>query len=322
MGAATLNRHRRVDVMANVSRAEEERPSVSVIVPTYRRTRRLKQLLERLSIVEGARGLEVLIVDQTHDAVHDDLRAFSVFFSSLRFLRLEVANVARARNRGALEARADTLLFMDDDMELQGAFFPTLLGSTVSNSRKAVGAVWTDADNSPGIAAAPIGSPTNVQANFLPSGVLVMGRAEFLSVGGFDERLYRYFEDAELSHRLKQSGISLVKDRTLRAIHHDERSDGTWHSPSLREAASTLARQKAYFDRKTGRTWSATCWNLARTIASEARRPAYIGKGNAFSRALALTLALPSALLYARKTPLLCTSAPQRENATRRAVAY
>ena len=340
--------------------------AISVVVPTYRRANRLALFLERLARVERAALLDVLIVDQTPGAEHGDLNGFSRFFAALRFLKLDVANVALARNAGALEARADMLLFVDDDMELEACFASNLLALAASASRAAFGGTWENVGESRGDGDAlapkqsangplpPCGggrgrgvaqasqnagrcedsdrsaqppsltlphkgggdsSTHSVVANFLPSGVLAIRRDDFLAVGGFDERLHRYFEDAELSHRLKKSGILLVKDVRLRAIHHDEKTDGTWYSPSLREAASTLARQQAYFTRKTGRSWPRTVWTLARTVVNEARNPAYVRKGNVVTRAIMLTLMAPSALCYAARQPALRSSAPRLQRA-------
>jgi len=316
---------------ALAARAGAAQAVMSVVVPTFRRGNRLALFLERLSRIERAAQLDVLIVDQTPGADHDDLSGFRRFFASLCFLKLDAANVALARNAGAIEARAGMLLFVDDDMELEVRFASTLLALAHSAPRTAFGGMWenlgeprrdADALTPKQSANSPLphkggGDPSalSVIADFLPSGVLAVRRDDFFAVGGFDERLNRYFEDAELSHRLKQAGFQLVKDERLRAIHHEEKTNGTWYSPSLREAASTLARQQAYFMRKTGRSWPRTVWTLARTVVSEARNPAYLRKGNAVSRAIMLALAAPAALFFAAKRPALRSSAPLPERA-------
>ena len=321
MGPAALTMNWRAEPTPAALRQGGARPAISVVVPTYRCANRLAAFLDRLSTVERASLLEVLIVDQTPGADHEGLRRFSSSFAALRFLKMDTANVAMARNTGAIEARADILLFVDDDMELEAAFAVNLIDRIASVSRTALGARWTNAGEprrslNTGAGAAPL-----EPADFLPSGALAIARDDFFAVGGFDQRLHRYFEDAEFSHRLKRGGIRLVRDARLRAIHHDEKTDGTWHSPSLREAASTLARQQAYFNRKIGRSWPQTVWTLARTVASEARHPAYLRKGNIASRAILLTLSLPSALVYAAKNPALCTSVAGQGRAARQVVA-
>jgi glycosyltransferase involved in cell wall biosynthesis len=84
-------------------------PTVSVVVPTFRRTERLSQLLARLASIERSGELEVIIVDQTPNANLQDLNRYSERFFSLLLIHQNEANVSRARNAGALAAGADVL---------------------------------------------------------------------------------------------------------------------------------------------------------------------------------------------------------------------
>ena len=68
---------------ALAARAGAAQALLSVVVPTFRRGNRLALFLDRLSGVEQAGLLDVLIVDQTPGAVHDDLNGLSRFFASL-----------------------------------------------------------------------------------------------------------------------------------------------------------------------------------------------------------------------------------------------
>lgn len=47
------------------------------------------------------------------------------------------------------------------------------------------------------------------KASWLSGAVLLCARAEFLELGGFDERLFLYYEDQELSRRYRMSGLPL-----------------------------------------------------------------------------------------------------------------
>jgi GT2 family glycosyltransferase len=285
---------------------QREPALVSVVVPTFRRVERLQSLLMRLEVVDFALQLDVVIVDQTPQTDLAALARFSRAFAGLRFIHLDAANVAKARNTGARHAKAPVLLFIDDDMELEVSFIPCLLGLMRATPQVAFGAMLTVGSVAPQGRDTVLEAPPAEPRDFLPTGVMAVRREHFFKIGGFDERLFRYFEDAEFSHRLKQAGVALIRHRDLRAIHHDRRENGTWYASSLGEAASALMRHTAYLGRKTGRSWANICCNLALLVATEARRPAYLKRGTVLTRAIMMGLHAPAALLYAGRPPVLC----------------
>ncbi|MGJ4860504.1 glycosyltransferase family 2 protein [Labrys sp. La1] len=279
--------------------------AVSVIVPTFRRLERLPDLLTRLATIDHAADLDIVIVDQTPGADLSALERFSEHFASLRCMSLAEANVALARNTGAEAASCDILLFMDDDMALDRFFIPHLLSLMGRMPRTVLGAVWPHQvaiDRADGL---PSTGQDDEALTFLPTGALAISRWDFLTAGGFDARLERYFEDAEFSHRLKQLGLRLIRHPDLKAEHHDHQENGTWYSRSMMEAAPRLMQQTAYFRRKTGRSWAKVLFALLRVIASETRRPGYLRGGTQLTRAAALGVSLPAALIYAARSPLL-----------------
>lgn len=279
--------------------------AVSVVVPTFRRLERLPILLTRLAAIDRAANLDVAIVDQTPGADLSALERFSEHFASLRCIHLAEANVALARNTGAEAVSCDVLLFMDDDMALDRLFIPRLLLLMKRMPRTVLGAVWPHQGTIGRADGLPSSGQDDETLAFLPTGVLAINRQDFLAAGGFDARLDRYFEDAEFSHRLKQQGLRLIRHPDLQAEHHDHQENGTWYSRSMMEAAPRLMRQTAYFRRKTGRSWTKVLLALLHVIASETRRPGYLRGGTQLTRAAALGVSLPAALIYAARSPLL-----------------
>lgn len=85
---------------------------VSVIIPTYRRPRSLRRLLEALAR-QTYRACEIIIVDQSPE-VFDDVPAVLTF--PLTTIHFDVANRSMAKNAGARMARGEWLLFVDDDI--------------------------------------------------------------------------------------------------------------------------------------------------------------------------------------------------------------
>jgi GT2 family glycosyltransferase len=66
------------------------------------------------------------------------------------------------------------------------------------------------------------------------SGACMMIRREaFLSVGGFDERFFLYWEDADFCFRLKRAGWSTVYNPEVAVTHLTGRSSVTAQTPSL-----------------------------------------------------------------------------------------
>ncbi len=92
---------------------------VSVIVPTYRQAGRLRRLLNSLDKLEGAPPFEVIVID---DCSPDETQAVLEMWAGItapfakRYIRMPVNDgPAKARNKGAREARGELVAFVDAD---------------------------------------------------------------------------------------------------------------------------------------------------------------------------------------------------------------
>ncbi len=95
---------------------------VAIVVPTRNRAERLRALLESLNAQAGPNA-EVIVVD---DASEDDTQAV-VTAAGARAIRLpQPMGPAVARNRGWREARADLVVFTDDDLVAQPGWLEAL----------------------------------------------------------------------------------------------------------------------------------------------------------------------------------------------------
>ncbi len=63
-------------------------------------------------------------------------------------------------------------------------------------------------------------------ANFLSGAVLLLRKPAFDAIGGFDPNIFMYFEDDDLSLRLRQAGHALVRVNAARARHIGGGSSG------------------------------------------------------------------------------------------------
>ncbi|HVT20085.1 MAG TPA: glycosyltransferase [Mycobacteriales bacterium] len=204
-------------------------PHLTVVVPTYRRPQLLRLCLESLQKQTAADGeFEVVVVD---DASGPDtvavLEALEARMPNLKWAS-QPGNrgPAAARNRAVSMAEGDLLLFIDDDIVAS----PTLVERHLAahaEERGSVGVVghvawlpslpvtdfmeWLEAGT---LQFAFSSMKAGIQAdptNGFYTCNLSLRRADYLAVGGFDERFpYPAYEDTELAVRLyEQCGFRL-----------------------------------------------------------------------------------------------------------------
>ena len=86
--------------------------SVSIIIPTFNGASRIEACLKALLDQTHSRNVEILVVD---DGSTDNLSEVIRRYPAIRLLTQANAGPAAARNRGALEAGGEIILFTDDD---------------------------------------------------------------------------------------------------------------------------------------------------------------------------------------------------------------
>src|SRR5262249_56002405 len=92
--------------------------TVAAMLPTYLREDLLVNTVRAISR-QLEPGDEILVVDQSPTHGPEVTRALSELHSAgtIRWIRKRYPNQAQAMNVGALLARGDVLLFLDDDIE-------------------------------------------------------------------------------------------------------------------------------------------------------------------------------------------------------------
>ncbi|MCS7163087.1 MAG: glycosyltransferase [Bacteroidia bacterium] len=207
---------------------------ISVVIPTVAGSSTIADLLVHLSTFDMGlppSSYEVI-------AVVDGGEPFS-FPSEINGVQITVTSnqryrgAAGARNTGALLAKGDYLLFLDDDtFPSEGALAVIVEEFRRLGPRSALGITVNQLLYDPSymeqLRKTLIGhfflseytkwhfyTPHSIPASFLCSGAMAMSRSFFFSVGGFRELppqhwhgvgLYISGEDTELSHRLLQEG--------------------------------------------------------------------------------------------------------------------
>lgn len=87
-------------------------PSASIIIPTFNGAMRVGNCLAALLQQIAGRNAEILVVN---DGSTDDIAGIVARYPSVRLINQRNSGPAAARNRGALEARGNIILFTDDD---------------------------------------------------------------------------------------------------------------------------------------------------------------------------------------------------------------
>lgn len=92
-------------------------PAISVIIPTLNRAEALRQVLDYFLVREPFRDFELILIDQSaeYNAEPEQLAAGSGI--PLRYVHADFRQTTRARNLGVSLARAELIVFSEDDVE-------------------------------------------------------------------------------------------------------------------------------------------------------------------------------------------------------------
>ncbi|MBS1659721.1 MAG: glycosyltransferase family 2 protein [Bacteroidetes bacterium] len=203
--------------------------SLSIIIPTFRRTDSLGRLLEALSKQEGVTP-EVIVVDQNPEGFLDEVFLKAPF---AKRLRLSKPNVSDARNKGFLQSSGKVVLFIDDDLIPEPGFCRQ--GLEVLDKYKQIDCFSPLVYNIEGKEAAlqhakrsylqPLDAAAGIFAmTDTLSAALFFRREYYEQTGGFDPILFEFAktaEDQELFLRMRSRNQTLYFVPSVE-VFHDE----------------------------------------------------------------------------------------------------
>lgn len=180
-------------------------PTVSVVVPCYNGGRFLPQLLDSLAR-QTFRDFEIVIVDDgsTEEATR---QALAKLDASIRVIHQDNKGLSAARNAGIAQARADLVMPLDCDDMIE----PPFLAEAMALMRAAPSDVAMVlchkrlAGAASGLLERHFNRFDLLFANPIPSGLLLR-KASWLAVGGYDENMREGYEDWEFYVRLMLNG--------------------------------------------------------------------------------------------------------------------
>lgn len=202
----------------------------TVIIPTHNRPDGVAETLRHLLEERPGADFEIVVVDDGTDPPLSASAAVGV-----RILRTPGIERSRARNLGALSAKRDLIIFIDDDIGVPPGFVAAHeRAATEFGDVLCVGGISAP----PGWAASPFGrfrrliedaSPVRLRGlvterNFCTAQNMSMRRDTFLSLGGFDPDIVSG-EDQDLALRFSSQGgrIAFLPEAT--ALHRDSNAD-------------------------------------------------------------------------------------------------
>ena len=245
-------------------------PLISIIIPTRDNWRLLKRCIDSLENRTTYRNLEILVIDnQSQDT--ETLR----YLGQLAHRVIPFAepfNFARMNNMAAASARGDHLLFLNDDTE---AIEPEWLTSMLEHSQRpevgAVGARLLFPNKTIQHAGVVIGIQgkaghafwgfpgdhpgyydlARVIRNYsaVTGACLMVRRAAFEEVKGFDEAFEISYNDVDLCLRLRERGYLIVYTPYAELHHYQSASRGAYNPETDRKYEELLrARWNSLFE--------------------------------------------------------------------------
>jgi len=215
-------------------------PLVSLIIPNYRGVRLLPSCLDSVMSQETGLPYEVIVVDDRSD---DE----SVELVATRYPQVHLVinhrnmGPAAAKNVGAGRAKGEYVAFLDNDVELEPGWLQAMY-SRLNESDERVGACashillngYQSLLNSTGGLVNLLGCAwdrgifkndsvsysRNTRVMYACSAAMMIKKAVFDEVGGFDERFRYLFEDADLGWRMNIYGYRVVYEPAAIANHH------------------------------------------------------------------------------------------------------
>jgi glycosyltransferase involved in cell wall biosynthesis len=208
----------------------------SIIIPTFKRQDRLGALLDSLCLQSmPVEKWEVVVVD---DQSHEDFTEFRSRYSgrmNLSVVLSEVKGRPGARNSGARAAAGEILVFLDDDVTVNGTFIDEyyethksnpgclLVGKIVSEGDET--SLWTSVvDMRFDLHQKHLNvDPLNLPFYCVTTGNVSISRELFLKVGGFDEVLFVEYsgEDFDFGKRCADHDIRIAYCHGALAVHHE-----------------------------------------------------------------------------------------------------
>lgn len=200
-----------------------------VVIVTYNSEKWLRKCLLSLSQIEYQQeNLNLIFVDnQSTDNTIQLLQKYKSEYSCFAgfsiFPQNKNGGFSVGCNIGASKGNAPYIFFLNADTEVDLLLFKQL-DATIQNSSSTVGAF--ECRQLPYETGHHI-NPVTLETTWASGAALVVLREAFTQIGGFDENLFMYCEDVDLSWRLRAAGYAIKYVPKAEVTHHAYSGDKT-----------------------------------------------------------------------------------------------
>lgn len=202
-------------------------------IPNFNGAERLPRALR--SLREQTRPVDVVVVD--NGSSDDSVTLVREEFPEVALLELgRNLGFGRATNRAVRERPADPLILVNNDVECEPRFVEAMLDALDDGTQMVAGVLVQEAApdriDSAGVVAdrtlmgfdylhgEPLEAARQAPAPLGPTGgAALYRRAPFDAAGGFDERIFLYYEDLDLALRMSGRGARCRLAPEARALH-------------------------------------------------------------------------------------------------------
>jgi GT2 family glycosyltransferase len=166
--------------------------AISVVIPQWGQCSLTAHVIDRLRRYE-LHETEITVVD---DGSPELAKCEFINDCRVRFLGQRHRGVTSAWNRGAGQACGTYLVFLNNDVQIEERFLSRLVRPLEDYDVVVSGCRWRQERGVPPAIA------SDLPRELLEGWCFAVRRADFESIGGFDERFRVYFSDTDLQWRL------------------------------------------------------------------------------------------------------------------------
>lgn len=217
------------------------KPKLSIIIPTWNTADITSKCINTIQKHTPRGFVQIIIVD---NGSTDDTPQKIGHLKDITYIRNDSnLGFSKGNNVGAAKAKADTLLFLNSDMELTddsivdmveyfhinptiGLLGPRFLNPDLTpqgsvmppqNAVNAFKEYWLGLESSYTKYTPKTTVPTPVWA--VSGGAVMISLSDYKSVGGWDEKYFFYYEDLELCRQIRNLGKQVIYYPQCQVIH-------------------------------------------------------------------------------------------------------
>ena len=218
---------------------EPTAPLVSLIVVTYNSAALLPDFFAALATTKYA-PYEVLVVDNASQ--DDTLQVLATDYPTARLIaNRENLGFGRACNQGGRAAHGELLVFLNPDVFVTPGWLAILVRHVAEHPDAAIICPTTLYPDQP----APIVTAAVEESAAVPGCAMLLPRAAWQALGGFDEQIFLYWEDTELCWRAWLRGWRVLADLEALVYHARGGSGGggqRWDAEQIKNGLYTYLK--------------------------------------------------------------------------------